>query len=151
LSLQNYGVDFLVIENGNVVKMHYNAKIGDRVIDTSRDKEPIEFKVGEGQILQGLDEAVVGLDSGDKKTVVVPPEKAYGQRKDGLTQKIPRDKSREPPKGIKEGNIIQYKNEQGKNRYATIAKVEENNITVDLNHPLAGQTINFDLEIVDVQ
>jgi peptidylprolyl isomerase len=151
LSLPNYGVDFLVIENGNVVKMHYNAKIGDRVIDTSRNKNPIEFKVGEGQILQGLDEAVVGLKTGDKKTVVVPPEKAYGQRKEGLTQKIRRDKSREPPKGIKEGSVIQYKNEQGKKRYATIAKVEEDNITLDLNHPLAGQTLNFDLEIVDVK
>jgi peptidylprolyl isomerase len=149
--LPNYGVDFLVIENGNVVKMHYNAKIGDRVIDTSRNKNPIEFKVGEGQILQGLDEAVVGLKTGDKKTVVVPPEKAYGQRKEGLTQKIRRDKSREPPKGIKEGSVIQYKNEQGKKRYATIAKVEEDNITLDLNHPLAGQTLNFDLEIVDVK
>jgi peptidylprolyl isomerase len=149
--LPNYGVDFLVIENGNVIKMHYSAKIGDRVIDTSRNKNPIEFKVGEGQILQGLDEAVVGLKTGDKKTVVVPPEKAYGQRKEGLTQKIPRDKSREPLKGIKEGSVIQYKNEQGKKRYATIAKVEEDNITLDLNHPLAGQTLNFDLEIVDVK
>lgn len=141
----------MVIENGNMVKMHYNAKIGDRVIDTSRNKNPIEFKVGEGQILQGLDEAVVGLKTGDKKTVVVPPEKAYGQRKEGLTQKIRRDKSREPPKGIEEGSVIQYKTEQGKNRYGTITKVEEDNITVDLNHPLAGQTINFDLEIVDVK
>lgn len=141
----------MVIENGNMVKMHYNAKIGDRVIDTSRNKSPIEFKVGEGQILQGLDEAVVGLKTGDKKTVVVPPEKAYGQRKEGLTQKIRRDKSREPPKGIEEGSVIQYKTEQGKNRYGTITKVEEDNITVDLNHPLAGQTINFDLEIVDVK
>jgi peptidylprolyl isomerase len=149
--LQDCGVDFLVIKNGNIVKMHYNAKIGDSLIDTSRNKDPIEFKVGERQILQGLDEAVVGLKTGDKKTVVVPPEKAYGQRKEGLTQKIPRDKSKEPPKGVEEGNIIQYKTEQGKNRYATITKVEEDNLTVDLNHPLAGQTINFDLEIVDVK
>jgi peptidylprolyl isomerase len=151
LRLQDCGVDFLVIKNGNIVKMHYNAKIGDSLIDTSRNKDPIEFKVGERQILQGLDEAVVGLKTGDKKTVVVPPEKAYGQRKEGLTQKIPRDKSKEPPNGVEEGNIIQYKTEQGKNRYATITKVEEDNLTVDLNHPLAGQTINFDLEIVDVK
>jgi FKBP-type peptidyl-prolyl cis-trans isomerase 2 len=151
LSLQNYGVDFLVIKNGDVVKIHYSAKIGDRLIDTSRNKRPIEFKVGEGQILQGLDEAVVGLDTGDKKTVVVPPEKAYGQRKEGLTQKIPRDKFKEPPKGIEEGNIIKYKTKQGKDMYATIAKVEEDNLTLDLNHPLAGQTLNFDLEILDVK
>jgi len=149
--LRNCGVDFLVIKNGNLIKMHYSAKIGDQLIDTSRNKDPVEFKVGEGQVLQGLDEAVVGLKTGDKKAVVVPPEKAYGQRKKGLTQKIRRDKSKEPPKGIEVGNLIQYKNEQGKNMYATITKVEEDNIAVDLNHPLAGKTINFDLEIVDVK
>jgi peptidylprolyl isomerase len=151
LSLPNYGVDFLVIENGNIVKMHYSAKVGDCLIDTSRDKNPVEFKVGEGQVLQGLDEAVVGLDTGDKKTVVVPPEKAYGKRENGLTQKIPRDKSKEPPEGVKEGNVVQYTTRQGKNMYATITKVEDDNLTLDLNHPLAGQTINFDLEIVDVK
>ena len=131
--------------------MHYNAKIGDRLIDTSRNKNPIEFKVGEGQILQGLDEAVVGLETGDKKTVVVPPEKAYGQRKEELIQKIRRDKSKEPAEGIEEGNVIQFKTKEGKNGYATVTKVEEDNITIDLNHPLAGRTINFDLEIVDVK
>jgi peptidylprolyl isomerase len=134
-----------------MVKMHYNAKIGDRLIDTSRNKNPIEFKVGEGQILQGLDEAVVGLETGDKKTVVVPPEKAYGQRQEGLTQKIHRDKSKEPAEGIEEGNVIQFKTKEGKNGYATVTKVEEDSITIDLNHPLAGRTINFDLEIVEVQ
>lgn len=134
-----------------MVKMHYNAKIGDRLIDTSRNKNPIEFKVGEGQILQGLDEAVVGLETGDKKTVVVPPEKAYGQRKEELIQKIRRDKSKEPAEGIEEGNVIQFKTKEGKNGYATVTKVEEDNITIDLNHPLAGRTINFDLEIVDVK
>jgi peptidylprolyl isomerase len=141
----------LVIKKGNMVKMHYNAKIGDRLIDTSRNKNPIEFKVGEGQILQGLDEAVVGLETGDKKTVVVPPEKAYGQRKEELIQKIRRDKSKEPAEGIEEGNVIQFKTKEGKNGYATVTKVEEDNITIDLNHPLAGRTINFDLEIVDVK
>jgi peptidylprolyl isomerase len=145
------GVDFLVIENGNIVKMHYDAKVGDCLIDTSRDNDPVEFKVGDGQVLEGLDEAVVGLDTGDKKTVVVPPEKAYGKRKDGLTQKIPRDKSREPPGGVKEGNVVHYKTQEGDNLYATITKVEDDNLTLDLNHPLAGQTINFDLEIVDVK
>ncbi|MFP3984667.1 MAG: peptidylprolyl isomerase [Candidatus Bathyarchaeia archaeon] len=141
----------MVIENGNIVKIHYDVKIGDRVIDTSRNKDPVEFKVGEGQILQGLDEGVVGLENGEKKTVVVPPEKAFGQRQEGLTKKLPRDKSNEPAKGINEGDIIQCETEQGAVMHATITKVEEDNVTVDLNHPLAGQTITFDLEILDVK
>ena len=145
------GVDFLAIENGNVVKMHYEAKIGDRVIDTSRDKNPLEFKVGEGYVLQGLDEAVVGLKNGEKKTVIVPPEKGYGERKENFITKMPRNKSNEPSKGIEEGNIVRYRTEKGAVKLATVKKVEEDNVTLDLNHPLAGQTLTFDLEILDVK
>jgi peptidylprolyl isomerase len=141
----------LTIEKGNVVKMHYKAKIGDRVIDTSRDKKPIEFKVGEGQVLQGLDEAVVGLENGTKKTVVVPPEKGYGKRKDNFLTKMPRNKSNEPDKGIEKGNLVRYKTEEGVFRYGTVTKVEETNVTIDLNHPLAGQKLTFDLEILAVK
>jgi len=146
-----FGVVFLVIENGNVVKIHYDAKIDDNVIDTSRDKQPLEFKVGEGKVLKGLDEGVVGLKNGAKTTVVVPPEKGYGLRKDGLFTEIARDKSKEPETGIKEGHVVCYKTDLGNIKYATVAKVEEKNITLDLNHPLAGQTISFDLEVVDVK
>jgi peptidylprolyl isomerase len=146
-----YGVDFLAIENGNVIKMHYEAKIGDRVIDTSRKGDPLEFKVGVGYVIQGLDEALVGLETGEKKTVVVPPEKAYGKRNAGFTTKMPRNKSNEPEKGIKEGNIIRYKTEDGAVKVATVTKVEEDSVTLDLNHPLAGQTLTFDLEIVDIK
>lgn len=137
----------MVIEKGNLIKMHYIAKIDDHVIDTTLDRDPIEFKVGEGEVLQGLDEAVLGLEKGEKKTVVVPPEKAYGQRQEGLTEKIPRDRFKEP----REGAIIQIINEIGEVRLATIEKVEEDNVTIDLNHPLAGQTIKFEIEIVDIK
>jgi len=141
----------LVIENGNVVKMHYEAKIGDRVIDSSLGKEPLEFKVGEGYVIKGLDEAVVGLDSGEKKTVVVPPEKAYGKRQDSLTKKLPRNKHAEPLTGIEKGNIVRYQTDKGVVRFATVTEVEEDKVVLDLNHPLAGQEITFDLEIVDIK
>jgi peptidylprolyl isomerase len=149
--LRIYGVEFLAIEKGDVIKIHYDAKIGERMIDSSRNREPLEFKVGEGHVLQGLDEAVIGLNNGEKKTVIVPPEKAYGERKEGLTQKMPRDKSKEPPKGIEEGKIVGYKTDKGTINYATVTKVEDDNVTLDLNHPLAGQKLTFDLEIVDVK
>jgi peptidylprolyl isomerase len=147
----NHGVDFVAIKKGNVVKMHYEAKLGDRVIDTSLNGDPLEFKVGEGYVIQGLDEAVVGLKNGEKKTVVVPPEKAYGKRNEELTTKLPRNKSNEAEKGIEEGNIVRYKTDKGAVKVATITKVEKDSITLDLNHPLAGQTLTFDLEIVDVK
>ncbi len=141
----------MAIQKGNVVKLHYDAKVGDQIIDSSRDKTPLEFKVGEGKVLKGLDEAVVGLDSGAKKTVVIPPEKGYGLRKDGLFTEIARDKSKEPETGIMEGHVVCFKTDIGEIKYATVAKVEDDTITLDLNHPLAGQTITFDLEVVDVK
>jgi FKBP-type peptidyl-prolyl cis-trans isomerase 2 len=95
-----------------VIKIHYNAKVGDRVIDSSRDKKPLKFKVGEEYVLKGLDEAVLGLENGEKKTVIVPPEKGYGKRKDNFFTKMARNKSNETDKGIEEGNIIRYKTDQ---------------------------------------
>ncbi|NIW13005.1 MAG: peptidylprolyl isomerase, partial [Candidatus Thorarchaeota archaeon] len=95
--------------------------------------------------------AVVGLQKGEKKTVTVPPEKAYGQRQEDRIRKIPRDRFGEPSKRIEEGTVVQYRTQQGKARLATVAKVEEENVTLDLNHPLAGQTIKFELEIVDIK
>ncbi|MCW4033873.1 MAG: peptidylprolyl isomerase [Candidatus Bathyarchaeota archaeon] len=141
----------MAIENGNVVKIHYDAKIGDRIIDTSQNKEPLEFKVGEGQVIKGLDEALVGLNQGEKKTITVPPEKAYGERQEGLVKKMARNKEVEPPKGIEKGNIVRYQTEDGIIRFATVTQVEEDTVTLDLNHPLAGETMTFDIEIVEVK
>ncbi len=141
----------MTIEEGNVVKIHYEAKIDDRVIDTSREKKPLEFKVGEGEVIKGLDEAVVGLNSGEKKTVSIPPEKAYGKRQEGFTHKMPKNKFRQSSKEIQEGNVIKYKTNKGVIRFATVAEIKEDDIIFDLNHPLAGQTITFDLEILEVQ
>ena len=141
----------MTIENGNVVKIHYDAKIGDNVIDSSRNKQPIEFTVGEGFVIKGLDEAVLGLESGEKKTVVVPPEKAYGERQDNLTKEMPRDKSDPATKNIKQGDVVRFRNAQNAVQLATVTKVEEEKITLDLNHPLAGQTLTFDLEIVEIK
>ena len=102
----------MAIENGNIIKIHYEAKIGDNVIDTSRDKDPLKFKVGEGYVIKGLDEAVLGLENGAKKTVIVPPEKGYGEKKEGLITKMPRNKANEPEKGIEKGNVVRYKTQR---------------------------------------
>jgi peptidylprolyl isomerase len=143
--------DVMTIENGNTVKIHYDIKIGDRVIDSTREKKPLEFKVGEGEVIKGLDEAIVGLNSGEKKTVVVPPEKAYGKRKEGFTHKMPKNRIRALYKGVKKGNVIRYKTDKGVLRFATVAEVKDGDIIFDLNHPLAGETVTFDLEVLEVQ
>lgn len=139
------------IEKGNVVKIRYEAKVGDRVIDSSREKKPLEFKVGEGEVIKGLDEAVVGLNSGEKKTVNIPPEKAYGKRQEGFTHKMPRSKLRKSYKRIEKGNVVRYNTDKGVVKFATVAEVKEDDIIFDLNHPLAGETITFDLEILEFE
>lgn len=141
----------MVIQHGNKVKIHYNAKVDDEIIDTSRNKEPMEFEVGEGKVVPGLEEGVVGLEEGEKKIVVVPPEKAYGEREEGLTKELPRETFRDSSQQIKKGMVLRYRTERGEVGLATIAKVKEENVTLDLNHPLAGQTIKFEIEIVDVK
>ena len=141
----------MAVKRGSVVKIHYTAMVGDRLIDTTHDREPIEFKVGEGQVIEGLDEAVIGLRKGDKKTVVVPPEKAYGERQEDLTGKIPLERfSAIPPEHLKEGTIVQLRTLEGI-RLATILRVDEDGVILDFNHPLAGQTIKFEIEVVDVR
>ncbi len=141
----------MVVERGNIVKMHYTAMVDDRVIDTTKGREPIEFKVGEREVIEGLDEAVIGLEEGEKKTVIVPPEKAYGPRREGLLGKVPLERFRLiPPDQLREGAIVQLRTIEGI-RLATIMKVEEDGVTLDFNHPLAGKTIKFEIEIVEVK
>jgi peptidylprolyl isomerase len=137
------------IENGNVVRLRYKAKIGDRIIDSSQEEKPLEFKVGEGEVIKGLDEAVVGLNSGEKKTVIIPPEKAYGKRQEGFTHEMPRNKLRESYKKIEKGDVVRYNIDKGTVKFATVAEIKKDDIIFDLNHPLAGETLTFDLEIVE--
>ncbi|MFW6110493.1 MAG: FKBP-type peptidyl-prolyl cis-trans isomerase [Thermoproteota archaeon] len=141
----------MAIQDGDIVKVHYDAKVDDEVIDTSRKRAPIEFEVGEGQVLPGLDEGVVGLEKGEKKTLVVPPEEGYGKRKEGLTKELPLTRFKEPAQEIKEGMVLRYQTEKGHVGIATIEEIKENSAILDLNHPLAGQTIKFEIEVMDVQ
>jgi len=140
----------LAVERGNLIKIHYTAKIGDQVTDSSRGRDPVEFRVGEGQVVQGMDEAVVGLEKGEKKTIIVPPEKAYGQRQEGLIMEIPREYFGAMREQVQEGDIIQIKTKDD-SRLVTVMQVREEKVTLDLNHPLAGQTITYELEIVDIK
>ncbi|WP_309491897.1 peptidylprolyl isomerase [Candidatus Hecatella orcuttiae] len=141
----------MVVEKGSLVKVHYIAEVDGRVVDSTLHRDPIEFRVGEGRVLLGLEEAVLGLEKGVKKTVIIPPEKAHGIREENLTVEIPKEMFQGPSEQIKEGVIVQLKTEEGKTQMATIVEVREDSVTLDLNHPLAGRAIKFKLEIVDVE
>lgn len=136
-----------MIEKGSKVKVHYTGKFEDNnIFDTSKDKEPLEFTVGEGQLIPGFEQGVVGLNTGDKKTVELEPEQAYGPIRDELINEVLMEKL---PEGVKQGQMLQAQTEQGAMN-VMVTEVKEKTATVDANHPLAGKKLIFDLEVVEI-
>ena len=136
-----------MIKEGSKVKVHYTGKFEDnQVFDTSRDREPLEFTLGEGQLIAGFENGLVGLTTGDKKTVELEPEQAYGPIRDELINDVPMERL---PEGVKQGQMLQAKTEQGEMN-VVVTEIKETTATVDANHPLAGKKLIFDLEVVEV-
>jgi len=136
-----------MIENGSKVKVHYTGKFEDNnVFDTSKDKEPLEFTVGSGQLIPGFEQGVVGLNAGDKKTIEIEPENAYGPVREDLVNEVPKANL---PENVQVGQTLQAQTEQGP-VVVTVVELNETMGKVDANHPLAGKKLIFDLEVVEV-
>ncbi len=139
-----------MIKEGSKVKAHYTGRLTNSdVFDTSlRDgREPLEFVVGEGSLIPGFENGIMGLSKGDKKTVNIPPSEAYGEYRQDLCLTVP--KNNVPP-GIQVGQTLQA-NTDGQMVPFIVREVMENEVIVDANHPLAGQELIFDIEIVDIE
>lgn len=141
--------DNMSIKNGSTVSMNYTLKVDDKVVDSSQGREPLTYVQGSGQIIPGLEEQLTGLKKGDKRHVTVEPEKAYGVADPRAVQKVPKKAFQEADK-MQVGDVVTGKvNDQ--EFQATITAISDKEVTLDLNHPLAGKTLNFDIEIVDVK
>ncbi|MBI4249214.1 MAG: peptidylprolyl isomerase [Elusimicrobia bacterium] len=137
------------IRTGSAVKIHYTLTVDGAVVDSSSGKEPLAFVQGAGQIIPGLEEKLLGLSAGDKRSVVVTPEKGYGVRDSKAVQKVPKKALRDSEK-IKIGDVLQ--GQQGDQPFrASVVEIGSQDVTLDFNHPLAGKTLNFDVEVMDVQ
>ena len=137
----------MAIKKGDTVKVHYTGTFDDgKVFDSSEGKEPLQFAAGQGQVVKGFDEAVVGMKQGEEKEIHVTPENAYGDRNDQLVQQVPKDNV---PPDVKEGMVLGVKTPDGKQFPATVTEVGEQ-ITLDLNHPLAGKNLNFKIKIEEI-
>jgi len=138
------------LKNGDTVKVHYTGTLDDgRVFDTSKDRDPLEFKVGEGQIIPGFEQGVVGMEEGETRDIEVAPESAYGPRREELVMEVPVG---EFPDHItpEVGMQLQIKQQDGTPFGVVITDVADEAVTLDANHPLAGQTLYFQVELVEI-
>ena len=119
------------------------------VLDSSQGQAPLAYIHGAGNIIPGLEEALEGKQAGEQVTVSVTPEKGYGARNEAMTQKVPRNMF-DTQQEIKPGMRFHAQSEQGTHT-VTVTAVDEENVTVDGNHPLAGKVLNFDVNIVEVR
>ncbi len=138
------------VKAGDTVRVHYTGTLDNgEVFDSSRDRDPLEFKVGGGMVIPGFDKAVLGLKAGESTTVKLPPEEAYGEVRKELI--MPMQKSQVPEDIVPEvGMQVMLQAQNGQQVPATITEINENTIILDANAPLAGKTLNFDIEVVEI-
>ncbi len=138
-------------KSGDTVKIHYTGTLDDgSQFDSSAGRDPLEFELGSGQVIPGFDNAVTGMAVGDSKNVRLEPEEAYGPRHEQLIQEVP--KTALPEDMTPEvGMGLQSQTPDGQVMQLTVTAVSETTITVDANHPLAGQALSFAIELVAIQ
>lgn len=132
------------------MKVHYIGKLDDgTVFDSSRERDPIEFTIDEGEVIPGFEDAVRGMEVGERRTVEVSPEKGYGPRHEDAIFEVQRDQMPDeidPEVGMQ----LQVRGQDGRPFAARVAEVGDESLTLDANHPLAGETLTFDLELVEI-
>ncbi|RYD51386.1 MAG: peptidylprolyl isomerase [Sphingobacteriales bacterium] len=138
------------VKSGDLVRIHYHGTLSDgTVFDSSSEREPLEFTAGSGQVIPGFDTAVVGMTVGEKKSVHIPVDEAYGQPNDQMMIEFP--KSQFPEDVQPEvGASLHLSDDQGHVFPVTVVEVKEDSVVLDGNHPLAGKDLNFDLELVSI-
>ncbi len=137
-------------KKGDKVKVHYTGTLEDgTVFDSSVEREPLEFELGAGMMIAGFDSAVHGMKVGDKKTADIPSDKAYGPKSDDMIISVP--KTQLPPDMEPAvGQQLSMQQPSGQAVPVVISNVEEDNVELDANHPLAGRDLTFEIELVEI-
>ena len=140
----------MAIADGSTVSMEYTLTLDNKeVLDTNVGGEPLTFTQGSHQIIPGLENALVGMKTGDSKQVTVKPSEAYGEVDERAVQEVPIEHI--PPDARKVGTHLQGKDPEGRMVRPMVKEVKEQMVVLDFNHPLAGKTLNFDIKILDVK
>ena len=138
-----------MIENGKVVSVHYVGKFADgEVFDSSEGREPLQFQVGTGQLIPGFENAIIGKVVGDKVTANISPENAYGLVREDLIVSVSIDKM---PGDVEVGQALEAQGDDGQSAQVFVKEVNEDNVVIDGNHPLAGKDLVFEIEVVEIQ
>tara|TARA_R110001592_G_scaffold10019_6_gene52295 strand:- start:1430 stop:1870 length:441 start_codon:yes stop_codon:yes gene_type:complete len=136
-----------MIKKGSKVKVHYTGKLANgKVFDTSVEKDPLEVVVGQSGLIKGFEEGLMGMKEGEKKTIEITPEDAYGQLIEGRTQEVEKSIL---PEEIQVGMALQANGEVG-TMVVTVKEIKEETVVLDANHPLAGKDLIFELEVLEV-
>jgi peptidylprolyl isomerase len=137
-------------DSGKTVKVDYTGRLNDgTVFDSSEGREPLEFTLGEGQVIPGFDQGVMGMETGETKTITIPSEDAYGPHQEDLVAEI--DKESFPPDmELSVGDMLRLQQPDGTSIAATVAEIKDGSVVLDANHPLAGQDLTFDVKLVEI-
>ena len=139
----------MVVKKDDKIKVDYTGSFENgEVFDASeRHGQPLEFEAGKGMVVPGFDAAVIGMEVGEEKSVTLKPEEAYGMPDERAVQKVPKDKF--PPEA-KEGMMIGVPLPNGQQMPAKIVKIDDKEVTIDMNHPMAGKVLVFKIKIVSI-
>ena len=138
------------VKNGDTVRVHYHGKLTDgSTFDSSEGRDPLEFTVGSGQVIKGFDDAMIDMHPGEKKTVSIPVDQAYGHRNDDMMMEYPKTEfpaDMTPQIGME----LHMSDNMGNVFPVVIAEVNDETVLLDANHPLAGQDLTFEIELVSI-
>ena len=139
------------VKDGNTVKVHYTGTLKDgSVFDTSAEREPLEFKLGEGQLIPGFEKAVIGMEAGESTKIDIPVDEAYGEAREDLIINVPKDQlpeDVEPEVGMQ----LQVNQPDGQPVPVRVAEITDEELKLDANHPLAGKDLSFEIEVVEIK
>lgn len=137
-------------KDGDTVKVHYTGTLENgEVFDTSKEREPLEFQLGQGQLIPGFEKAVIGMTEGDSTTVDIPSDEAYGEVRDDLIINVPKDQlpdDVEPQIGMQ----LQVNQQNGQPIPVRITEIKDEELVLDANHPLAGKDLKFEIKLLEV-
>ncbi len=138
------------VKNGDTVKVHYTGTLDDgTMFDTSAEREPLKFTVGGGQVIAGFDTAVMDMSIGDKKVTVIPADEAYGEHSTDLVTEVARERFPADME-LAIGQQLQVGLQDGNQAIVMVVDITDTVVTLDANHPLAGQQLTFEIELMEI-